>query len=153
MPGYRNPGSLGATPSKPIDSGTLNKQRTPEPKPVGSYGPAVLAHRWVDAATYHRTFLTLKASQGVYHYDLNNTMDEAYYRATPSWIQAYEFDVSAGSFTQTFMVKKPDQDFANYATPFEQESSNIVKPPRMGSGPGTVPVVVRQGDDYLVVGY
>jgi hypothetical protein len=157
MPGYRNPGSLGATPSKPIDSGTLNRQRTPEPKPVGSYGPAVLTHRWVDAATYHRTFLTTEAYANRNHIDvmadISLEADRGYlspYRA--AWIKAYEVDVNARSFAPTFMMKKPDQDFAKYATPFEQAYSDLVKYHDVDIPP-SVPVVVRNGDDYLVVGY
>lgn len=68
------------------------------------------------------------------------------------WIQAYEVDASARSIAPIWMMKKADQDFARYATPFEQECSKLVKDPDLGS-PVTVPAVVGKGDDLLVVGY
>jgi hypothetical protein len=48
-------------------------------------------------------------------------------------------------------VEKPDQDFARYATPFERGRGIPVKG-HLGSA-YTVPVVVRNGDNFLVVGY
>ncbi len=155
MGGSRQAGPLGATRGKPIDRGTLNRQRSPAPKPVGSDHPAVLTHRWVDAATYHRTFVTVEAAARVYHWDLADMYLEVDTGIiTPfrdEWIQAYEVDVSARSFALTWMVEKPDQDFARYATPFERQRGIPVKG-HLGSA-YTVPVVVRTGDNFLVVGY
>jgi hypothetical protein len=157
MAGCKIPGPLCATRSEPIDTGTLNRQRSPAPKPVGSYRPTVLKHRWVDAATYHRTFLTTAAYANRYHIDvladISLEADVGYpspFRA--AWIKAYEVDVNAKSFAPTFMMKKPDQDFAKYATPFEQEYSDLVRYHNVDI-PLSVPVVVLHGDDYLVVGY
>ena len=150
MAGCKVPGPQCVTRSEPIDSGTLVRQRSPSPKPAGSQPNAVLPPRVVGAAAYHRAFPSLASVLGIYYYEEGRPMDETTPAGTSSvsWRKAYEIDVNTGSLTEMPIAIKPDQDFVRFATPFEQEYSNILHP-----GFGQVPEVVRRGGEYEVVGY
>ena len=152
MTGCKIPGPQCVTRSKPIDSGTLVLQRSPSPQPVGSQPNAALPPRVVGAAAYHRAFPSLASLMGIYWYEESRPGDERETAAAVgdpvSWRKAYEIDVNTGSLTEMPIAIKPNQDFVRFATPFERDYSNILHP-RFH----TVPIVVRRGDEYEVVGY